>query len=452
METNNDKQLTLIKNIRMAGEDHAESWILIDGDTIAAIGKGTCDLAGITVTVDGAGALALPGAIDCHVHFREPGLTAKADIASESRAAVAGGVTSYCEMPNTNPPTTSAEAWQKKMALAKEKSLANYAFFIGATNNNIDTLRDTDYTQVPGVKLFMGSSTGNMLVDDDSTISRIFKSIDAIVAIHAEDQDIINANTLKEIEKYGSKADVPVDRHSAIRSPEACHASTAKAVALAKKYSRRLHVCHLTTIEELSLLEKGNTPEQKLITSEVSPHHLMWCDSDYARKGTRIKMNPAVKDAAARQALRQALSEGLIDMVATDHAPHLPKDKEGGALTAASGAPLVQFSLPWMLDHFDEPTVQRVMCENPALIFNIDRRGSLAPGSYADIVLIGKTEPYTVTDSMVVSKCGWTPLDGESLSHRVEQTWVNGRCVYRNGEFTGVHSAMPLRFNRDSSV
>ncbi len=443
--------MILIKNIRLAGENAADSWILIDGKTIKAVGRGACPADGVGEIVDGQGALALPGAIDCHVHFREPGLTAKADIHTESIAALAGGVTSYCDMPNTNPPTTTLSAWEEKMALAKEKSAANYAFFIGATNGNVDTLRTADFSAIPGVKLFMGSSTGNMLVDDNSTIARIFQHVDAIVAVHAEDQGIINTNTQREIERYGDRTKVPVERHSAIRSSEACMASTAKAVDLAKKYGRRLHICHLTTRDELSLLQKDTPLEDRLITSEVSPHHLMWCDADYTSKGTRIKMNPAVKDAASRQALREALDSGLIDMVATDHAPHLPADKEGGALTAASGAPLVQFSLPWMLDNFADTTVQRVMCENPAKIYHIDRRGQLSPGCYADIVLVKETTPYTVDDSQVLSKCGWTPLHGETLRHKVEQTWVNGRCVWRDGEFTGCDAAMPLAFNQDNA-
>ncbi len=435
----------------MAGDATADSWILIAKKTIKAVGKGRCPADGVNVIVDGKGALALPGAIDCHVHFREPGLTAKADIHSESIAALAGGVTSYCDMPNTTPPTTTISAWEEKMALAEEKSAANYAFFIGATNSNVNTLRYADFSAIPGVKLFMGSSTGNMLVDDNSTISRIFQSVDAIVAVHAEDQEIINANTQKEIESYGDRARVPVARHSVIRSARACFASTARAVALAENYGRRLHVCHLTTIDELALLEKDTPLEKKLITSEVSPHHLMWCDADYATKGTRIKMNPAVKGSDSQQALRDALESGLIDMVATDHAPHLPSDKQGGALTAASGAPLVQFSLLWMLDNFSESTVQRVMCENPAKVYHIDRRGKLTPGYYADIVLVRRTAPYTVDDSHVLSKCGWTPLHGEKLCHKVEQTWVNGKCVWRDGQLISSDAAMPLRFNRDNA-
>lgn len=439
-------KLTLIKNIRLAGDQLSDSWILIEGTKIVDIGRGKCITDGINETVDGAGSLALPGVIDCHVHFREPGLTEKADIKSESIAAVAGGVTSYCEMPNTNPATTTIKEWEHKMTLAREKSAANYSFFIGATNGNLDTLRKIDFSAVPGVKLFMGSSTGNMLVDDNSTIAHIFKNVNAIVAIHAEDQSIINTNTQKEIGIYGDKAAVPVERHSAIRSAQACLSSTSKAVALAKKYGRRLHICHISTSEELSLLEKDTPLAEKLITSEVSPHHLMWCDTDYHAKGTRIKMNPAVKDNATRLALRDALKSGLIDMVATDHAPHLLADKEGGALTAASGAPLVQFSLAWMLDNFDEKTVQRVMSENPAKVYRIDHRGKLAPGYYADIVLVRETKPYTVTDADVLSKCGWTPLCGQKLHHRVEQTWVNGQRVWHNGKNETYDAAMPLRF------
>lgn len=443
---------TLIKNIRLAGETTADSWILFEEKIIKAVGNGTCPTDDVTDIVDGKGALALPGVIDCHVHFREPGLTKKADIKSESIAAVAGGVTSYFEMPNTTPPTTTIEAWEEKMELAKKKSAANYAFFIGATNHNIDTLRNMDFTYVPGVKLFMGSSTGNMLVDDNSTIARIFENIDAIVAVHAEDQNIINTNTQKEIDNFGDRASVPVERHSAIRSAQACVESTSKAVALAKKFGRRLHICHISTKEELDLLEKDTPLAEKLITSEVSPHHLMWCDSDYTRKGTRIKMNPAVKDNDTRIALREALKGGVIDMVATDHAPHLHADKEGGALTAASGAPLVQFSLPWMLDNFDETTVQRVMCENPARIFHIDRRGKLATGYYADIVLIRETLPYVVSDADVISKCEWTPLCGETLNHKVEQTWINGQLVWHNGRLTSTSAAEPLRFNQDNAM
>ncbi len=433
--------MVLIHNIRFAGETDADGWILINNEFIEAVGHGALPAA--QEKVDGNGALALPGVIDCHVHFREPGLTAKADIASESHAAIAGGVTSFLDMPNTNPPTTTIEAWDDKMHRAEATSLANYGFFIGATNSNVDILKNVDYHRVPGVKLFMGSSTGNMLVDDNSAISRIFREVPAIVAVHAEDQCIIGEATKKAKEKYGDN--VPVEMHSVIRPSQACYASSAKAVALAKKHNHRLHICHITTAEELSLLTPGDAAN-KLITSEVSPHHLMWCDSDYATKGTRIKMNPAVKTAADRQALTEALESGLIDMVATDHAPHCIADKQGNALTAASGAPLVQFSLPWMLSHFSEATVQRAMCTNPAAIYHIDRRGALRPGYYADIALVESTEPYIVKDEDVISKCGWTPMAGVELRHRIAATWVNGHAAFSGGNFTGESKAMPLAF------
>lgn len=424
---------TLIHNARFAGDERTDAWVLIDGAMIAAVGNGD-NLPDADEFIDAKKALVMPGAIDCHVHFREPGLTHKADIRSESRAAVAGGVTSYFEMPNTKPPTTTLEAWQQKCQIAEHDSVANYAFFIGATNDNIEFLKEADYTKIPGVKLFMGSSTGNMLVDNRDAISRIFSQVDAIVAVHAEDQSIITANAAAA--KAEHPEGVPIALHSAIRSEEACYQSTKQAVELAKKHKRRLHVCHLSTARELELLGDD------LITSEVSPHHLLWCDEDYSWQGTRIKMNPAVKSRKDRDALREALKSGLIDIVATDHAPHLLYEKQGDALTAVSGAPLVQFSLAAMLSLFDEKLVQRTMCERPAEIFGIQGRGRLAPGYYADIAIVRETEPYKVEDSMALSKCGWTPLAGATLRHKVEKTWVNGLLAYPGGQT----AAMPLSF------
>lgn len=448
---------TLIRNVRLAGSEDANNYVLIDGDKISQIAsspqplKGGSPLPHADVMIDGHGALLMPGAIDCHVHMREPGMTEKADIASESLAAAAGGVTSYIEMPNTKPATTTVELWQQKMEIAERSSMVNYSFMIGATNDNLDQLLRADYSRVPAVKLFMGSSTGNMLVDDASTISRIFSEVDAIVAVHAEDQSIIDRNMEcfnELIEMNGG--DLPVEMHSHIRSHAACYSSTLTAVRLALRHQRRLHICHLTTAVELSLLQQGD-PATKLITSEVSPHHLMWDTDDYRRCGTRIKMNPAIKDASDRHALSAALIDGLIDIVATDHAPHLLSQKQGGALRAVSGAPLVQFSLPWMLSNYDEQTVQRTMCENPAKVYHIDRRGTLAAGQYADLVLVERTDPYFVTDTDVVSKCGWTPLSmRQSLTYRVRQTWVNGVCVWRDGKPTGANAARAMRFTPGS--
>lgn len=432
----------LIYNVRLAGDATPDAWILIEGDKIKSVGHGTAPASDICH--DGGAALAMPGVIDCHVHFREPGLTAKADIHTESRAALAGGVTSYLEMPNTKPPTTTVERIDEKEQIARRHSAANYAFFIGATNDNIDQLQRADYTRVPGVKLFMGSSTGNMLVDDSASIARIFRDVPAIVAVHAEDQNIISSNIAEYKSAHADGVPVEIRMHSVLRNSRACMESSSKAVALARKYHHRLHLCHITTAAELSLLQPGD-PSGKLITAEVSPHHLMWCDDDYARKGALIKMNPAVKSRNDRDALRQALVDELIDIVATDHAPHLLADKEGDALTATSGAPLVQFALPWMLTHFPEEVVQRVMCANPAKVYGIEGRGALAPGLFADIVLVDDA-PMTISNDHVISKCRWTPLAGETVTRTVGRVWLNGVLAYDHGTFTGA-KAMPLNFS-----
>lgn len=438
----------LIHNARFAGHDKPGAWVLIEGDRIAAIGTDPDAMPQSNDTFDAEGALLMPGAIDCHVHFREPGLEQKADMASESRAAVAGGVTSIIDMPNTKPQTTSLKAWQDKCDRAAAKCLCNYAFFIGATDSNLEELKQADYTKCPGVKLFMGASTGNMLVSNSALITNIMEQVPAIVAVHAEDQDLISLNTISAKKQYGD-GEVPVKEHSNIRSSQACVKSTLMAMAMALLCNRRLHICHVSTAEEASLIAKAKK-RTSLITAEVSPHHLLWCSDNYARKGTRIKMNPAVKTRDDSLALRQALKEGTIDMVATDHAPHLLSDKEGDALTATSGAPMVQFSLPAMLALFPEADVQKYMCANPAKVYGIEGRGLLQPGCYADIVLVKETEPYTVADADVVSKCAWTPMAGEHLHHRVTATWVNGALAYIDGRFAEAPSSMPLQFNHKS--
>lgn len=411
---------TLIRNIHFAGDSEPAGWVLIDGRFIADTGIGQCPAHDIDETVDGGGCLLMPGAIDCHVHFRQPGMTRKADIYSESRAALAGGVTSYLDMPNNAPPTTSAALLREKADIAAGDSAANYGFLVGATADNIDSLARIDYhTQAAGIKLFVGSSTGSLLVDQPSMIERVIAAAPAIVAVHAEDQAIVTANTAAARRAFQGRP-VPLAEHSRIRSAEACRTATARVATLADKYQKHVHICHISTAGELALLRSP------YVTSEVSPHHLLWCQDDYAERGARIKMNPAVKTAADREALRQALRDGLIDMVATDHAPHLLSEKQGDALTAVSGAPLVQFSLPLMLSMFDAPLTQRVMCENPARIYRIERRGRIAPGYYADLALVKECAPYTVTDADVISKCAWTPLAGISLHHRIARTWVNG--------------------------
>lgn len=425
-------------------------FVLIDGETMSSVSEGEPDAAVMAAAdhrVDARGAYLMPGAIDMHVHFREPGLTHKATIASESRAAVAGGVTSYVDMPNCVPQTVTLEAIEQKRALAATDSLANYSFYIGATADNLDEILRADYSTVAGIKLFLGSSTGGMLVDDEHALSRLFEAAPALITIHAEDEATIAAARAAIKARYGDRP-VPVSLHSELRPAEACFKASERAVKLARRYGARLNIAHLTTAAELDLLEPATvTLADKKITAEVSPHHLLWTDADYASRGSRIKMNPAVKTAADRAALRDALVSGRIDVIATDHAPHLLADKTGDLFKAASGAPLVQFSLPMTLDLFGPVIAARAMAANPATLLRIDRRGRIASGCYADLVLVERCEPHTITDSEVLSLCGWTPLDGCTTSHRVLTTWVNGRPAYDHGTLTNTPRAMPLRFN-----
>lgn len=430
---------TLIYNADVKGS--GLGWVLINGQRIDAIGSGEPTAVSADNVVDAKGMLLLPGAIDCHVHFREPGLTHKATIASESRAAIAGGVTSYLDMPNCVPTTTTIDAVKQKMEIAHADSAANYGFFIGATDNNLHELLTADYSQIAGVKLFLGSSTGNMLVDDNSALQSIFSQVNVPIVVHAEDEATIKRNRAEYNARYCC-TEPPVEAHSLIRSAQACLIATNRAIELARQYHAHLHIAHVTTAAEVEAVQRA----EDTVTCEVSPHHLMWCDQDYADRGTRIKMNPAVKTAADRDALRKAVADGKVDIVATDHAPHLLEEKQGGAITAVSGAPMVQFSLPVMLDMFSVETVVRTMCVRPAEIFSIVDRGDIAVGNYADLVLV-ECADYTVTDADVVSKCHWTPIDGVTLHHRVHSTWVNGSLAYSDGEFAEV-AAMPLVFDR----
>ncbi len=428
-------------------------YVIVDGEMIADVVKGELSADIIRdgdIVEDIDGCYLLPGAIDDQVHFRDPGLTHKADIATESAAAVAGGVTSFMDMPNTVPQTVTLDALEAKHQRASQVSVANYSFFIGATNDNIDTLLQCDYTRVPGVKLFLGASTGNMLVDNNEALCRIFSEVPALIAIHSEDETIIRRNRDIYQAKYGDN--VPVEMHPLIRSEEACYQSSARAVELARRYGARLHILHMSTAAELSLLSSESI-ENKKITAEVCAHHLWWSDQDYSRLGTRIKWNPAIKTEADRTALRQALNDGRLDIVATDHAPHLLTEKEGGALTAASGAPLVQFSLPMMLELADNgivtvETVVEKMAHAPARLFNIDRRGYIRKGYYADLTVVRPDSPYTVTDEMVLSRCAWTPLAGTTLHNRVITTYVNGARVYHDGVVENSIIGKPLLFNK----
>ena len=385
--------------------------------------------------VDATGCFVLPGVIDTHVHFREPGLTEKADIESESRAAAFGGVTSYCEMPNTVPQTTTIEALDDKRSLAREKSHVNYSFFFGATNDNYADFARLDRHRVPGIKLFMGSSTGNMLVDRYGSLLKVFETaarLDLPVMAHCEDTDTINHNMAQMKKAYGDDPDVML--HPLIRSEEACYESSALAVQLARTYGTHLHVAHISTARELELLG-GN------VTGEACVAHLLFTSADYARKRALIKCNPAVKRDEDRQALRQALTDGRITTVATDHAPHLLAQKQGGCARAASGMPMVQFSLPVMLGLASEGVlsmerVVELMCHQPAQLFQIRERGFLRPGYKADIAIVRPTEPYVVSNDMVQSRCGWTPLEGDTLCWRVSHTLCNGRFVVDDGRFS----------------
>lgn len=399
-------------------------WLAVDPPFIAAIGQGDVPpeiLESAGEAIDAGGMMLLPGAIDAHVHFREPGLTHKATIASESRAALAGGVTSYIEMPNTVPQTTTTEAWEDKMETASRDSAANYAFMLGATTGNLSEILRADPSLMPAVKVFMGSSTGNMLLAEENALRDVFSRQPHRVVVHAEHQPSIDILA----EKYAGRDDIAA--HSLIRSAEACARATEQALELAARYGTRLHVAHVSTALETAMFDPSESPAGRQVTAEVSPHHLTFTTDDYARLGARIKMNPAIKTRADREALRRGVTEGRLDIIATDHAPHLLSEKQGGVKKAVSGAPMVQFSLPVMLDLFGAPTVVERMCKGPAALFGIDRRGSLEPGYYADLVLVEKlAEPHEITDSEVVSKCGWTPLDGYGTHHAVRRVWVNG--------------------------
>ena len=428
-------------------------YVAIDGEFIHAMGDGAAPealLAASQKVIDAAGMLLIPGCIDDHVHFREPGLTHKADIASESRAAVAGGVTSYMDMPNTKPLTITAEALEEKFDIAARSSVANYSFFIGATNDNIDTLLSIDNKRVAGVKLFLGSSTGNMLVDESDVLHRLFRECRTLISVHSEDEAIIRSRRAFYTGRFGE--DLSVFYHPLIRSAEACYVCTERAVELARRYGTRLHVAHISTARELELFWAEPLLDKR-ITAEACVHHLWFTDNDYASLGTRIKCNPAIKTTADRNALRDAVNNGAIDLIATDHAPHLLSEKQGGALTAASGSPYVQFSLIMMLELvrqgvFSTVTVVEKMCHAPAMLYNIDRRGILRPGYYADIVLIDTNTRHTVTKEDVLSKCGWSPLEGTTFHSRVVKTFVNGKCIYSDGVVADNLASHPLKFNR----
>ncbi len=434
--------ITIIEGGTIVNEGRTfDGTILIEDGTIEAIVpiETIVPIDPIDTIVSAHGCYVLPGIIDDHVHFREPGLTEKADIDSESSAAAAGGVTSFFDMPNTKPQTTTIEALEEKFALARQKSHVNYSFFYGATNENADSFSQLDIHRVPGIKLFMGSSTGNMLVDRKESLERIFSSTPLPLMTHCEDTDIINRNMSMAKERYGD--DPKVIHHPEIRNVEACYESTKLAVELARKHHTRLHVAHLTTAKELELLDpvSNSIPVFTNITAEATVSHLYFSDRDYHRLGTRIKCNPAIKTEGDREALQQALNDGRITVIGTDHAPHLLSQKEGGCVKAASGMPMIQFSLVTMLELVDQGilTIERLvelMCHNPARLFEVRQRGFIRPGYRADLVLVRPNTGWTVTPSCIQSKCGWSPMEGHTYLWRVERTLCNGHTVYVDGK------------------
>lgn len=395
--------------------------------------------------LDAHGALLLPGVIDTHVHMREPGLTAKADMESETRAAVAGGVTSVFDMPNVIPQTTTNELLHQRQAIAKGRCHANYTFYLGATSDNLEEVQKMNPSEVPGLKIFMGSSTGNMLVDKEQELYPLFRECPNIVVAHCEDMRCINDRITEVKHLYGE--DPEVKYHSYIRSDEACYSSTQLAIKIAQKAQAKLHVAHLSTARELDLFR----PKQTGITAEVCLPHLLFCDEDYAELGTRIKCNPSVKTKIDRDALRAALNDNTIETIGTDHAPHLPQDKVGGALKAASGIPMVQFSLLSMLELSDQGILDKLrivdlMCHHPARLFHVEDRGFIREGYYADLVLIRKTEPYPILKENILSKCGWSPLEGQTLHWKIEKTWVNGHLAWNGTEVSSTPQGMLLSF------
>lgn len=426
----------LIKNATIINEGRSfVGSVLINNETIEDIFSENqpIEISGSFTEIDARGKLLIPGVIDDQVHFRDPGLTHKGDIFTESRAAVAGGVTSFMDMPNTSPLTTTAQALEDKYLLGAEKSLANFSFYMGATNSNLDELKKIDSRTVCGVKVFMGSSTGNMLVDNTETLSGIFAEIPMLIATHCEDEATIQENKAYYKSLFGD--DLPIKYHPLIRNVEACYRSSSFAVNLAEKYNARLHVLHISTEKEMSLFDNSKPLTEKKITSEVCVHHLWFSDADYEKYGNRIKWNPAIKSETDRLALIEAVNSGKIDVVATDHAPHLLREKEGSCLKAASGGPLIQHSLVSMLQMaknglFTFEKVIEKMCHAPAELYRVEKRGFIRKGYYADLVLIDPDKSWTVNQSNILYKCAWSPFEGTNFDYKVLTTWVNGNKVF----------------------
>lgn len=424
--------------------------ILIENNRITTI-EPNIEALPNTQVIDATGKWILPGVIDDQVHFREPGLTHKGSIETESRAAIAGGVTSFIEQPNTVPNAVTQELLEEKYQIAAQSSFANYSFMMGGTNDNLDEVLKTNPRNVAGIKLFLGSSTGNMLVDNQEVLEKIFSSTKMLIAVHCEDEQTIKQNLQKAIDTYGEN--IPVDQHPIIRSAEACYISSSKAVELAKKTGARLHVFHISTGKETELFTNDIPLKDKKITAEVCVHHLYFSDEDYAKKGNFIKWNPAVKTAQDRAQLWEALLDDRIDVIATDHAPHTLEEKSQQYLQAPSGGPLVQHSLLVLLDFAKKGklSVEKVvekMCHNPAVVFQIESRGYIKEGYFADLVIVDPNQETKVSKDNLVYKCGWSPLEGETLQAAIEKTIVNGQVVFDNGNFNESPKGQRLLFNR----
>jgi len=441
----------LIKNAKIVNENQIfESDLLIEKDLISKISKNISE-EGADKIIDASGKYLLPGIIDDQVHFREPGLTHKGDIESESRAAIAGGVTSFIEQPNTVPNAVTQELLEEKYQIASEKSFANYSFMMGGTNDNLEEILKTNPRNVAGIKLFLGSSTGNMLVDNPETLENIFSKTKMLIAVHCEDESTIRKNTEIYKEKFGE--DIPMKYHHLIRSEEACYLSSSKAVELAKKTGARLHIFHVSTAKETELFQNNIPLKDKKITAEVCVHHLTFTNEDYETKGTLIKWNPAVKTEKDKDGLWEALLDDRIDIVATDHAPHTWEEKQNVYTKAPSGAPLVQHSLVAMIEHFKKGKISlekivEKMCHNPAILFQIEKRGFVKEGFKADLVLVDLDDEFTVSKENILYKCGWSPLEGMTFHSKITHTFVNGNLVFENGKVSEEKFGERLLFER----
>ncbi|MGO2101887.1 MAG: dihydroorotase [Psychroflexus halocasei] len=442
----------LIKHAKIVNEGKiTEGDVLIEDHIIKEINSSISVKSSETKVIDAEGNYLIPGMIDDQVHFREPGLTHKETILTGSKAAVSGGITSFFEMPNTNPQTTTQEKFQEKIKLAQKGSFANYAFMFGGTNDNLEEIKKIDPQTTPALKLFLGSSTGNMLVDDEKVLKEIFENSPIIISAHCEDEATIKANLEKAIEEFGE--DIPISQHPEIRSAEACYLSSSKAIKLAEETGARLHVFHLSTAKEMRLFNGKKKLENKKITAEVCVHHLWFSDEDYEEKGTFIKWNPAVKSTKNRQALLDALKSNKIDVIATDHAPHTLEEKENSYTKAPSGGPLVQHALPVLFEYYHqgvlslEQIVQKTS-HNPAKLFDVEKRGFIKEGYFADLVLVNLNAPWTVNQSNIFYKCGWSPFFGNTFKSRITHTFVNGHLVYNNFKFSEEMPGQQLKFDR----